>query len=46
MLEAATILATVVRAFRFDPVSGHKPKPVARVTVRPVGGMPLFVTDR
>jgi cytochrome P450 len=46
MLEAATILATVVRAFRFDPVSGHKPKPVARVTLRPVGGMPLFVTDR
>ena len=46
MLEAATILATVVRAFRFDPVSGHKPKPVARVTLRPAGGMPLFITER
>ena len=30
--RAATILATVVRAFRFDRVAGHKPKPVARVT--------------
>jgi len=46
MLEAAAILATVVRAFRFDPVAGHKPKPVARVTLRPAGGMPLLVTER
>jgi len=46
MLEAATILATIVRAFRFDPVAGHKPKPVARVTLRPAGGMPLLITER
>jgi cytochrome P450 len=46
MIEAAAILATVVRAFRFDPVAGHKPKPVARVTLRPAGGMPLLVTER
>jgi len=46
MLEAAAILATLVRALRFAPVAGHKPKPVARVTLRPAGGMPLLVTDR
>ncbi len=46
MLEAAAILATLVRAFRFAPVPGHTPKPVARVTLRPAGGMPLLVTAR
>ena len=46
MLEAAAILATLVRALRFAPVAGHKPQPVARVTLRPAGGMPLLVTDR
>lgn len=46
MLEAAAILATLVRAFRFTPVAGHKPTPVARVTLRPAGGMPLLVTAR
>jgi len=46
MTEAAVILAAVVRAFRLQPVPGHKPKPVARVTLRPAGGMPLFVSPR
>jgi cytochrome P450 len=46
MLEAAAILATLVRALCFAPVAGHKPKPIARVTLRPAGGMPLLVTDR
>ena len=46
MLEAAAILATLVRAFRFAPVPGHRPKPVARVTLRPAGGMPLLVSAR
>ena len=46
MLEAAAILATLVRAFRFTPVAGHKPKPVARVTLRPAGGMPLLLSAR
>jgi cytochrome P450 len=41
--EAAVILAVLLRAFRFLPVAGHKPKPVARVTLRPSGGMPLLV---
>ena len=46
MIEAAVILATVVRAFCFQPVPGHKPKPVAKLTLRPRGGMPLLITSR
>ncbi len=46
MIEATTILATLIRAFRFHPVPGHKPKPVARVTLRPQGGMPLLIAPR
>jgi cytochrome P450 len=46
MIEATAILATLVRALRFHPLPGHKPKPVARVTLRPQGGMPLLVTAR
>ena len=46
MIEAAIILATVVRAFCFQPVAGHRPKPVARVTLRPTGGMPLLIMGR
>jgi cytochrome P450 len=45
-IEAAVILAVLLRAFRFLPVAGHKPKPVARVTLRPSGGMPLLVAAR
>jgi len=45
-IEAAVILATMVQAFRFQPVAGHRPKPVAKVTLRPAGGMPLLITDR
>jgi cytochrome P450 len=46
MIEATAILATLLRAFRFHPVPGHKPQPVARVTLRPKDGMPLLVTPR
>jgi cytochrome P450 len=46
MIEAAAILATLIRALRFHAVPGHKPKPVARVTLRPQGGMPLLVSPR
>lgn len=45
-IEAAVILAVLIRAFRFLPVAGHKPKPVARVTLRPAGGMPLLIAAR
>ncbi len=46
MIEAAVILATLVRNFRFAPLAGHKPKPVARVTLRPAVGMPLLISAR
>ena len=45
-IEAAVLLASFIRAFRVDPVPGHKPKPVARVTLRPDHGMPLLITPR
>ena len=46
MLEATVVLASLVRAFRLQPLPGHKPKPVARVSLRPEGGMPLLVEVR
>jgi cytochrome P450 len=45
-IEAAVILAALVRAVQFRPVVGHRPQPVARVTLRPAGGMPLLVAAR
>jgi len=41
MIEATVVLAILVHAFRFNTVTGHRPHPVARVTLRPRGGMPL-----
>jgi cytochrome P450 len=43
MIEIVAILATLVRAFRFLPVPGHRPKPIARISLRVQGGMPLYV---
>jgi len=43
MLEATVVLATLLRTVRFQPVLGHKPKTVTRITLRPVGGLPLQV---
>jgi len=40
------ILAELVRALRFHALAAHRPKPVARVTLRPTGGMPLVITVR
>ncbi|MDX2157110.1 MAG: cytochrome P450 [Hyphomicrobiaceae bacterium] len=44
MMEAAILLATFVRAARFEWDGRHRPEPVSRVTLRPKGGMPLRVT--
>ena len=46
MIEAAIILATLVRAFFFQVVAGHRPKTVAKITLRPSGGMPLLIMTR
>jgi cytochrome P450 len=44
MIEATTLLASFVRAARFEWDGKHEPEPVSRVTLRPTGGMPLKVT--
>jgi cytochrome P450 len=44
MIEAATLLATLVKGARFEWDGRHEPEPVSRVTLRPKGGMPLRVT--
>jgi cytochrome P450 len=46
MMEALAILATLVRAARFEWDGVHAPEPVSRVTLRPKGGMPLKVWPR
>jgi cytochrome P450 len=46
MVEATVVLAILVHAFRFSAVTGHRPHPVARVTLRPRGGMPLYIEPR
>jgi cytochrome P450 len=43
MLEATAMLATMLQKTRFEPVEGHDPLPMARVTLAPRGGMPLKV---
>jgi cytochrome P450 len=44
MTEAATLLATFVRAAQFDWDGKHEPEPVSRITLRPRGGMRLLVS--
>jgi cytochrome P450 len=44
MAEATAIIATLVRAARFEWDGRHLPEPVSRVTLRPKGGMPLKVS--
>jgi hypothetical protein len=46
MIEATVALAVLGHAFRFTAVIGHRPHPVARVTLRPRGGMPLYIEPR
>lgn len=43
MLEMTTILATLVRDFRFKPVPGHRLELDIRFTTRPKGGLPLLI---
>jgi cytochrome P450 len=46
MIEGPLILALLVRAFRFAPVVGRVPQPVAHLTVRARQGIWLHVTRR
>ena len=44
--EATLILATLARHFRFEPVPGHVPEPVGRLTIRAENGIRLKVFTR
>jgi cytochrome P450 len=46
MLEATILLASFVRAARFEVPEGHVPVPLSRIALQPKGGMPLKVTLR
>lgn len=44
--EAALILASLIRRYRFEPVEGQEPKPVARLTLRAENGIWLRIRRR
>jgi cytochrome P450 len=46
MQEGMLILAYLSRHFRFEPVAGHTPKPIARLTLRSENGVRLRVFRR
>jgi cytochrome P450 len=46
LIEATVMLATLVRAARFESATVHEPIPVSRVVLLPKDGMPLKVTMR
>lgn len=46
MIEAAAILATLVRGAILEPDPGHRIRPVMRVSMRPQGGMPMTLRLR
>ncbi len=46
MLEATILLASFVRAARFEVPPGHVPVPLSRIALQPKGGMPLKVSMR
>jgi cytochrome P450 len=41
--EAAIVLATLMRHFRFTPAPDHRVWPVQKMTLRPEGGLPMLV---
>lgn len=44
--EATLVLASLAREFRFEPVEGHVPEPVGRLTIRAENGIRLRVFKR
>ena len=46
MQEGMLILAYLARHFRFEPVEGHTPRPIARLTLRSENGVRLQVFRR
>jgi cytochrome P450 len=46
MMEAKTLLASLIRAFRFEPARSAQPLPTFRLAVRPAEGMWLTLSPR
>lgn len=46
LMEAVTIFASLTSRFRFKPDASHEIIPKLTVTLRPKGGMPVFVEQR
>jgi cytochrome P450 len=46
MMEATVVLASLLQAFRLRVLPGYKPRPVARLALRPEGGLPLVMEPR
>jgi cytochrome P450 len=44
--EGAIILAHIMRSFSFELKSSHKVLPVQRITLRPLGGLPMILRRR
>ena len=44
--EAVIALAVLLNRFRFETTSNTKPWPVQRLTVQPLAGLPLRVSER
>lgn len=45
MTEAVAVLSTIVRSVDLKPLATHKVWPVAQVSLRPRGGMPMIVSS-
>jgi cytochrome P450 len=46
LTESVLCLATLLQRFKVRPVATHKVEPVCRLTLRPLGGMPVTVEPR
>ena len=46
MVEATLVLAMLVRRYRLNVDPAHPVEPVGRITLRPRGGLPVYITKR
>ena len=46
MLECQLVMAQIVQRFKVRVVTGHRVEAVAKVTLKPHGGLPVTLTRR
>jgi cytochrome P450 len=46
LIEATVILASWLQSFRMRPIAGYKPTLIASLSLRPEGGVPLFLQPK